>query len=698
MQAKTAGRAQALVLGLILGFWGFFWNIPLATGLELVMALDVSGSMRQNDPRNLLPQGARILINLARSQDKVGFLTFEDGAWIRLPLENMTPAHQKLAIKELKKLAPRGLFTNLCAALAEGLKAFSPEDNTAKRALLLFTDGQMDINPQSGDTPKFLEQLRQELVPQYEQRKIPIYTVAFTDQSDKALLKEIADRTKGQFLVVNEAQDLHRAFATIYEGLEHPQLAPITDATFLIDASVQEATVILSRARLGAAGTLIDPQGKKLTFKTVRPPIRWYAADAFDMVTIPSPEPGTWRLAGHKEVGNRIILLTDLKISCPYLPYEAGLDEELLFAAGLEQAGKLVAEKTILETTTFTAKLFNPEFQKSFSIVLGEPAPGLPGSWPKGLRVGNLQCPGTLGTWDVQMMAQGKTFQREQHFSLKIIPPWFDPQGPIAGSQGQVIIDYKVAANRPAKDLGGWVGITEPSGLIQAIQVQPETATDFQFPFIPGDAGTYQIGLQLSGLTGTGRPLLIRPAPFPVNITAPLRKEPSAPGPPPEKSESPQVHETPEAPPLAKKPKFSFQKWHIFGLVGLLALAILGYLGWRWKMHQEPQKVESLMEQDAGSGPDPQLENLKIQLQKAMAENEKLRQQIMNLQAQKSAGEPVQQLEPQEGGAKIQEQNKVIRELREQLAKAEEDAKSMQEEYMALYSRTQEEKSVLKKG
>lgn len=694
LDGARRGRYRGLVIALCLSSL-ILLGVPLrASGFEVVMALDTSGSMRQNDPRRLLPEAARLFISLVRPEDCLGMLTFDDGATVRLSLLPMDKPQYRRALAALRKLSPRGLYTDFYAALAEGLQAFPKEDQAPGRALLLLTDGQMDINPKKGESAQFLARLRQELVPQYQQRNIAIYTVAFSEQSDQAFLKELAAQTGGRFLPIHRAADLHLAFATIYEELEHPQLAPITGDRFLIDATVQEATLIISRAQAKQAATLIRPSGKKISFKTARPPIRWFAAEVFDLVTIPHPEPGVWHLQGQKERGNRVILLTDLKLHCPFLPFEAGQDEEVLIAAGLHQNQKLVTAKPLLETTTFTATLEGPENKQKFACTLSPPEPGLPGSWEAGLRVGRFSPLRTLGTWNLRIQALGRTFQREQHFRLTVIPPWFVPRRQPLKPDGQIIVDYQAAADRQATGLEGWISVKKPSGQIQAIKVQLGAAADFGFDFSPPVPGLYRVTMQLSGTTKGGRPLLIRSAAFPVTVPASSRPASNAPesGPPPKPAEG--------------------RRWLIPALAGGVALAVLVILYlWRrprlrslWRRSPAPAASarEPIAISEEAAQPiekenlllKAQVESLKAQLNRIEADNQDLHDILRALQRERA--EEQQKIKRQL--EHYQKQTRLVQQLEDRLQKAEEETRAMQEEYMALFSRTQQDKEVLKKG
>jgi|GEM_PF-1393468 len=686
-----------------------------AQALDLFLALDVSGSMRTSDPRRLLPQAVRLLVTLAREGDSLGYLTFEDGARVRLPLEPVTDAHRRRALAELRRLAPRGLYTDLAAALAQGLEVLTAPNGEIRGALVLLTDGKMDPNPAKGTAKSALERLRTDLLPEYVRRHIPIYTVAFTDQSDQALLRDLAGQTGGRYFLVPDPAALHQAFTAIYDDREHPQMAPVQGNAFVIDPSVQEATVVITRASLGRSSTLIAPDGSRYSYRSVREPVRWFAADAFDLVTIPHPAPGTWRLEGQQKDASRVLLLTDLALSCPFLPYTAGEDEDLLVAAGLEQAQALVTDPAVLGSTTFTATLYqgsevsaalggekNAAPSNHAEVPLGPPGLGLPLTTPPGLLWGSLPTPARQGTWDLRVQALGKTFQRERHFRLEIGPPWLQLQAPAPTPGAEVTVDVKTAAGRQARGLSGWVGLREPSGLIQAIGLASEKLADFQFAFQPSLPGVYQVGLQLSGLTDSGRPLRLHVRPVPVTVSAP------APGAPPP---------SPPAPP----PDSRWRRFLPGVKIGALALAgVLVLAGVILLLRLRP-RLGGLLFRRRPPGPDvpgepsaagasasqaptsveqenlllkAQVESLKESLAKSREEAQALKKnfEALNQESQKDKAELTTQVE------NLRQQAKRLPELESQVSKAETDLQNMQEEYMALYSRTKQEKDVLKKN
>jgi len=137
--------------GLFFGGWqntALAEKIPLEPapeeGVALILVLDVSGSMAQENPSKLsrAVAGALALLENAGPADTVGIITFADQARWLLPPSRMTYAAKRRAEAALAGLKAEG-GTNLAPAYEAA--ASTLEKATAKRRLLLvISDGQLD--------------------------------------------------------------------------------------------------------------------------------------------------------------------------------------------------------------------------------------------------------------------------------------------------------------------------------------------------------------------------------------------------------------------------------------------------------------------------------------------------------------------------------------------------------------------------
>ena len=85
--------AKKIVLLLVLGVLAaaFGPRGGEAREVQLLMALDISGSMKVTDPLRLLPKSAQIMVQLLDEKDSLGVLTFEDVTQTRLPCAALSP-------------------------------------------------------------------------------------------------------------------------------------------------------------------------------------------------------------------------------------------------------------------------------------------------------------------------------------------------------------------------------------------------------------------------------------------------------------------------------------------------------------------------------------------------------------------------------------------------------------------------------
>lgn len=744
-----------------------------AREVQLLMALDISGSMKVTDPLRLLPKAAQIMVELLDEKDSLGVLTFEDVTQKRLPCAPLSPPQRRKGFQELSRLQPRGLYTDLYQVQAAALKCFGPPGQ-AKQALLLISDGQMDIDPSKGNSKAFVERVHQEIIPAYKKAGIPIYTVAFTPESDQTLLKSLAEQTGGRFLLIPEAKEIHQAFTKIYEDLKGPQVAPLVGNHFIIDQQVQEAILVATRSQQGKSIGLETPKGGKLG--PASKGIRWFSAPTFDMVTLPHPEPGKWTVSGHKEGEGKIILMTDLQLECPHLPDDAGADEALIVGALLKDKSQPVTAPEVLVQTVFTAEL-QKEGGKPVKLSLGVPPVEQQDLWPPGVRVAKFPTFTGPGIWHLKLQALGKTFQRERNISFKVTDPWYQAR-PISGD-GPAQLEFIPFPGRKAAKLAGWINLRAADGGISGKFVEPPLGKNFRFVLPPGLSGPCLVNLEFRGITASGRPLVVQPLPLRLLLTptgvvvSSLEpKSKSAAGSPAAVTEPKSGGETTASAPeskvkvepaaSAKKPNTEVEapgsaqgskktvgaptgekgdgavtpaeggtarasqegikdgnkasssgaagppadtrrKWLWAALLALAALGIIGASIYLFRPRALRFLISRSSEDTVDEALPPEQLNLLLKAQVETLQKEKgklqsnlgeAKRQVEKLSAAK------EELEAKLGkpSKEYQEKTRVIKELEQKLEEAEKEAKSVQEEYMALYARSQREKQSMKEG
>lgn len=194
---------------------GLAQTIPVYKPVELVLVMDNSGSMRQNDPQRLSHQ---FLGSLISSRDKnywVAIISFAGDAKVLNGLKHPHPQIEEIE----EKIDFTGRYTNIPLALKEAyelLKADGRKD--ASLSVVLLTDGKIDLREpeQEGEASSLL---KEKLLPLFKESCITIYTVGVKG-ADVVLLEEIAYSTNGKFFSLTNQDELSKCCKAIEAELK----------------------------------------------------------------------------------------------------------------------------------------------------------------------------------------------------------------------------------------------------------------------------------------------------------------------------------------------------------------------------------------------------------------------------------------------------------------------------------------------
>ena len=421
LACRSLDALWPFLLGLLL--LGLLWS-PLArpagageAGVDAVLVIDSSGSMKETDPRRLRVAAAKMFISLLGPEDRVGLISFSDDGYPVIHLTPATPANQSLLFKGVDKVSARGVYTNLHAALAKGRKMLLEEgDPKRRRLLVLMSDGKMDVGDWNRDR-ELMRGIREDLIPQLRNDGIEAYTIAFTEASDMRLMREIADGTGAMSRMASNDRALHQVFSTLFESAKEPDMLPIEGGEFLVDDSVEEVTIVASKGSPLTEIYLVMPDGRRITAEVAGRRVRWFKSEAFDMITLLGPPAGRWRLVSDTD-GARAYVVTNLGL-------EARLAEGADPAPGrpvdvlawLQQSGSPLARPELLAATRFTLTVDAGEgAQPQVIDMVAAPEAG------EGVQTGwvVLDKP---GSYRLRVGARSKTFQREKSLFIEIPAP-----------------------------------------------------------------------------------------------------------------------------------------------------------------------------------------------------------------------------------------------------------------------------------
>lgn len=398
-------------------------NDPLC----VVLAVDTSGSMKKTDPRNLRRESSRLLVSLLGPEDKMGFVTFDTRASIRCPLES-TSKHRSLLEGQIGQIRSDGTFTNLYDGLRVAHEALSPSGSRGRKAIVFLTDGKMDTGDPDEDLA-LTQALLTELVPGLSEENVAVYAIAFSPLADAALLDRIATATGGFFCKADSAEELHGVLLRIYRQLARPDALPAQGKTFLVDPSVREMTIVVTKAGPEDTVKLRTPSGRQLTKREVPLGARWFAAQTFEMITVETPQSGTWEIEYRQEAPREVFILTDLSLRCSFRENTVPLGSIRTVEICLEDRGETLPAGMLQTQGVFFLCELEPEGGNRVEVRLGDDGLGGDRKAGDGIYSGVVE-PNGAGTYRLCVSALGKTFERRLVHEFRVIEPTLVPRQP----------------------------------------------------------------------------------------------------------------------------------------------------------------------------------------------------------------------------------------------------------------------------
>jgi hypothetical protein len=183
--------------------------VPLPGPIDLEAIVDVSGSMSGNDPKFLRKDAVRLLLDLARKDDRMGAVGFDDEF---SPIFDLTPLTGAAAqIAALKSAADRGIVnkggTNYNAGFDQANAALTGPNVVPNRqkAIIFLTDGAHNAGAYLNGHLRFAYNA--------SGRPWPVCAIQLGppssfQQEDVARLKRIAAETGGQYFATTTASSL----------------------------------------------------------------------------------------------------------------------------------------------------------------------------------------------------------------------------------------------------------------------------------------------------------------------------------------------------------------------------------------------------------------------------------------------------------------------------------------------------------
>ncbi len=316
---------------------------------DIRVLIDVSGSMKQNDPQNLRGSALRLLVGVLEKGSRAGVWTFGQYVNMRVPLGIVDDAWKLKAEKGAAKIHSRGLFTNIEAALEKATFDWKGVDPHYERSLILLTDGMVDVSKDERKSQASRRRILEKTLPRLRRAGIKVHTIALSKNADHALLKHLSLQTDGWNEQVEDADTLNRVFLRMFEKAAKPDGLPLEQNQFTVDASIEEMTLLIFRKGDTRPTRILRPDKSEFDQHTNPGNVRWHHEAAYDLVTVQRPRAGDWKLLADVDPDNRVMVVTNLKLKTTQLPSHINLGERFDFDVALLQDGKVITRKQFLD-------------------------------------------------------------------------------------------------------------------------------------------------------------------------------------------------------------------------------------------------------------------------------------------------------------------------------------------------------------
>jgi hypothetical protein len=381
------------------------------SNVDVAIVMDSSGSMKKTDPRSLRIPAAKLFISLLGSSDRAAVLSFSDQGYAIADLTSVNnEANKKKLLNATDQITSKGLHTNLYGAFNKGMEVLlDAKEDGRDQIIVLMSDGMMDVGDHEEDM-QLLAKLKSDLSGVLKKNNIKVYAIAFTDQSDKSLLEKLSKQTGGFYNLALTDKDFHLIFTSIFESLKSPEMLPMENNGFLIDGSIQEVTIVVSKESAATDIHINSPDGQTYSGNQKYSGISWFVSENFDMITVQKPVEGRWEILYSTGENNKAYIITDLKLETNFEQLYAVFGEDLDIKAWLEKEGAIIRNGEVLETTDIYIELNNPDG----NISNLKPLNSGDGIFHKTIT------PFKDGNYRLRVVAKGKTYEREKAFLFNV--------------------------------------------------------------------------------------------------------------------------------------------------------------------------------------------------------------------------------------------------------------------------------------
>lgn len=178
--------------------------------LNIVFAVDHSGSMNEQDAQGMIPQVLQVFIDTIYGENiHIGYVAYNDAIVAQNAPVPVYQENRREALKETIASTPNKGETDIGLGLREAYRAM--EGCSGRKMIVLISDGETDLaRSNTGRTEQDSKQDIEETVQRCKEEGVPVITVAFGSayEGEESELKSISEQTGGESYEAGRPEEL----------------------------------------------------------------------------------------------------------------------------------------------------------------------------------------------------------------------------------------------------------------------------------------------------------------------------------------------------------------------------------------------------------------------------------------------------------------------------------------------------------
>jgi uncharacterized protein (TIGR03503 family) len=493
--------------------------VDASKGADIRMLIDISGSMKKNDPANLRIPAVNLLTELIPDGDEAGIWTF--GQWVNnLVKRKAVDDEWRLNAKEkAQKINSVALYTNIGAVLEKASDDFYKEGaDFSNTHFILLTDGMVDIDKDPEKNSVERERILSTVLDTFKSKGAKVHTISLSKNADRSLMDKLAIQTGGQSAVAESSEDLTRIFLQALEQAVPSEQVPLEGNEFVIDSSIEEFTALIFRGDGSIPTEILSPEEKTFSYENQGDDIKWYRDKGYDLITVKRPLEGTWRIKSDVQPGSQVTVVSNLQLNVTKLPVNFFAGDALDIEVSFVEEGKVITSPDFLNLLDVKLQL-KTEANKTATKSMSDEVP------EDGVYREAIRKLTKMGQYEITVLVDGKTFKRKKRQIINLRAP-FDFEFSVRG-EGEdahyalVVTPMNTSISTADTNIFAKVNAPDGSSLINAVELS-EDGSRWVLPIRPdkGD-GLYRVAVKVKAQTHQGKKFKFKPKPFEAEFPIP---------------------------------------------------------------------------------------------------------------------------------------------------------------------------------